>query len=226
MTGAAGASRRPVLPPRDAAGVVVLRDGRRGPEVLLGRRSRRARFMPSVYVFPGGGLDPLDRRASGFLEPLARPQGPVDAATRRRLAALARCALREVWEETGLLLGRPGRPEGAADDLAGPWRPFAEAGLTPAFEGLSLVARAITPARSPIRFHTRFFLLDGLEPTPAGQGDGELEDVGFVPTAEALDRPMSSVTALVLAECMARRRDPARPSRLFAWRLGETPIYR
>lgn len=209
--------------PRDAAGVVVLRSGRRGPEVLLGRRSRRARFMPGVYVFPGGGLDPLDRQASGFPEPLAPPQGAVDAATRRKLAALARCALREVREETGLLLGRPQRQSAG---VAPAWRPFLEAGLAPAFEGLSLAARAITPARSPIRFHTRFFLLDGVEPVPAGAGDGELEDIGFVPTGAALELPMSSVTALVLAECMARRRDPARPARLFAWRLGETPIYR
>lgn len=220
--------------PRDAAGVVVLRRGRRGPEVLLGRRSRRARFMPGVYVFPGGGLDPLDRRPSGFPEPLPQPQGAVDAATRRKLAALARCALREVREETGLLLGRPLRlPAGAgpadgagAAAVAPAWLPFLEAGLAPAFEGLSLAARAITPAGSPIRFHTRFFLLDGLEPVPAGAGDGELEDIGFVPTAEALGLPMSSVTALVLAQCMARRRDPERPARLFAWRLGETPLYR
>jgi 8-oxo-dGTP pyrophosphatase MutT (NUDIX family) len=226
----AAAAKRAVAAPRDAAGVVVLRDGPRGPEVLLGCRSARARFMPGVYVFPGGRLDPLDRRASGFEEALAPPVGAVDGATRRKLAALARCALREVWEETGLLLGRRGAPRtDLPPDLApspSPWPIFAEAGLAPAFEGLRLAARAITPAVSPVRYHTRFFLLEGLEPTRAGSGDGELADVGFVPTAEALQRPMSSVTALVLAECMARRRDPARPSRLFAWRLGEAPIYR
>ncbi|SMF20758.1 hypothetical protein SAMN06265365_104250 [Tistlia consotensis] len=206
----------------------MLRDGRHGAEVLLGRRSRQARFMPSVYVFPGGRLDPLDARASGFAEPLARPSGAVDGATRRRFAALARCALREVWEETGLLLGLAAGPAGGpvSDPVAACWRPFVEAGLTPAFGRLGLAARAITPAVSPIRFHTRFFLLVGLEPTPSGRGDGELDDVGFVPTAEVLGLPMSSVTALVLAECMARRRDPERPSRLFAWRDGEIPIYR
>lgn len=239
---ATAAKRRSAVVPRDAAGVVVLRDGPRGPEVLLGCRSARARFMPGVYVFPGGRLDPLDRRASGFQEALELPTGAVDGATRSKLAALARCALREVWEETGMLLGRPGAPRlGPAtappparspvappisSPVSSPWPAFAKAGLAPAFDGLRLAARAITPAVSPIRYHTRFFLLQGVEPTRAGSGDGELADIGFVPTAEALQRPMSSVTALVLAECMARRRDPARPSRLFAWRLGEAPIYR
>ncbi len=216
----------PAVRPRDAAGVVVLRQGPRGPEVLLGRRSRRARFMPGVYVFPGGGLDPDDRRASGFEERFATPLGAVDAATRRRHAALVRCAVREVLEETGLLLGVPAESGPAPQAPLPPWRPFDRQGLRPAFERLRLAARAITPARSPIRFHTRFFLLDGLEPTAAGPGDGELDDVGFVPTAEALDLPMAGITALVLAEAMAGRRDPARPARLFAWRSGEIPIYR
>ena len=203
---------------------MVLRRGARGAEVLLGRRSSRARFMPGVYVFPGGCLDPADRQASGFEEALPVPHGAVDAATRRNLAALARCALREVWEETGLLLGAPGR---LPPTVASPaWQSFHEAGLLPAFGTLRLAARAITPTRSPIRFHTRFFLLDGLEPVAGGSGDGELEDIGFVPTAEALALPMSSVTALVLAECMAARRQPARPSRLFAWLAADIPRYR
>lgn len=46
--------------PRDAASLVLLRDGANGPEVLMGRRSLSARFMPGVYVFPGGVVETGD----------------------------------------------------------------------------------------------------------------------------------------------------------------------
>ena len=191
----------------------------------MGRRHRASRFMPSVYVFPGGRLEADDRRPSGFPErlsspassPLSSPWGGVDGMTRRCLARFARAAIRETYEETGLLLGHPDAPPRAGvgePKVSGVWQAFARAGLAPAFSALDLVARAITPAGAPRRFHTRFFLADGAAAQGRLRGDGELEDLRWVPLAEVSALPLpAEVTGLVLREALAHRALAAGPRR-------------
>ena len=205
-----------------------------GAEVLLGRRSDRSRFMPGIYVFPGGRVGPEDRQPSGFAEPLPDPPPGLDRATRQRLPVFARAALRETYEETGLLLGaaevasapspRLGTPGsglgGSGLGSAAPWKAFAAAGVDPGFADMRLVARAITPANSPVRFHTRFFLAEGT--TAAGEiaGDGELEDIHWAPIENLPELPMAAITHLVLEEALAHRAGaggPGRPAPLFHW---------
>jgi hypothetical protein len=101
-------------------------------------------------------------------------------------------------------LGRPAQAARATPN-APAWSAYAEAGLDPAFAELRLVARAITPAKRPIRFHTRFFLAAGQEDlTAAGSGDGELEDVGWYAVEAALGAlPTPGITEKVLAEALA-----------------------
>ncbi len=178
--------------------------------------------MPSVYVVPGGGLSAVDRESSGFPEPVDRPLGNLDVATCRDLLPFARAALRESFEETGALLGNPissasepaddaSRSEEAEKALAPHWQAYRKSSLRPAFERLRLVARAITPAGSPIRFHTRFFMADGSGLCWAGTGDGELEDIGWCPVEQALDRPLPEITRLVIGEALRAWRDPVQP---------------
>lgn len=210
--------------PADAAGLVLIRGPARTAEVLLGRRAKFMRFMPGVYAFPGGRVDPADRQTSGFDETLALPPAGIDQATRRRLVVFARAALRETFEETGLLVAHdaPAQPpapavNGTADDV---WRAFAAAALEPAFSTLRLVARAVTPSRSPIRFHTRFFRAEGDDVAGTIAGSGELEDLRWVPAHETGDLPMSEVTRLVLSEALAHRTldsSSERPAALFRW---------
>ena len=202
--------------PRDAASIILLRRQGRGLAVLTGQRGATAKFMPGRYVFPGGVLAPPDSRASGFSEDLpAQPQG-LGAATERRLAAFARAALRELYEETGLLLGSPA-PEGATGPSGGCWQAYERAGLRPAFSALRLVARAITPSSAPLRFHTRFFLADGDLAEGALGGDGELENLGWRPFAEFARLPSAEISRLVLAEARVHRTQPARPAARFFW---------
>ena len=92
-------TRKPVVRPRDAASLILLRGNGHNLEVLAGRRPMHVKFMPGVHVFPGGAIDPPDRVAWG-VEAGSNELGP-------RLACSARAALRETWEEVGVLVGRP-----------------------------------------------------------------------------------------------------------------------
>jgi 8-oxo-dGTP pyrophosphatase MutT (NUDIX family) len=175
--------------PRPAASVLLIRPGRAtAVEVFLIRRARDMRFLGGYYAFPGGKVDLADRGHDA----LARARGlSSDAAARAigdpadEVPALAywHAAVREVFEETGMLLardadGRPvaaGRPDIArrlethrralvrgdrsftAMLAAEAW--FAD--LAP----LAYLAHFVTPPASPIRFSARFFLC----PVPPGQ---------------------------------------------------------
>lgn len=191
---------------RDAATVIVLRrEGGDPPRVLMGQRGEGAAFMPSKYVFPGGALDPDDWNV-----PLAAPLPALDVA---RLeddapsgigAALAAAALRELWEETGLVLGQPGHWPG---EVPPDWQAFADLGFAPSAADLRFVFRAITPPGRPRRFDARFFLID------AGAIHGDLDDFSracdelshlhWVPLPEARALNLPFITEVVLAEIAA-----------------------
>lgn len=198
------AAPRPDLPIRDAATVLMVRQGAAGPAVLMGQRGAAAAFMPSKFVFPGGAVDAGDGAV-----PFA---APLNAACAARLAdggtcppaALAGAAIRELWEETGLRLGRPGTwPEGAAPD----WTGFAETGLVPDASPLHFVFRAITPPGRPRRFDARFFLADASaicgDPDDFGRATDELSFLHWVPLAEARKLDLPFITEVVLAEVAA-----------------------
>ena len=200
--------------PARAAGLVLLRRTAPGSadtfEVLLGRRHRRSRFMPNVYVFPGGRIDDADDQPSGFAENLPSAPG-LSSVEEHKLTVFARGALRETFEETGLLVAPADAPSATVKpQTRGVWAAYSEAGLVPAFTALSLIARAITPADYPIRFDTYFFTADGAMAHGDLAGDGELEDVGWVPVGSAPALPMAKVTRLILQEALARQGDPAK----------------
>ena len=159
--------------------------------------------MPGRFVFPGGVVEPEDVPPASERGLAAPPEG-IDGPTRRSLATFARAALREAYEESGLLIGRPAGPRGRSG-AASLWQIYGEQGLEPAPESLRLFARAITPSSYPIRFHARFFLA----PEALIQGEplshGELEEVGWLPLRSLGDRPMPSVTRLVLRQALVWR---------------------
>ena len=171
--------------PRDAATLVLARGRGRDVEVLLGRREPRDRFMPDVYVFPGGRVEPSDaaQPAVSELRPCVAARLARSAANPARARALAVAAVRETFEETGLLLGdRDSR------------------GVRPALAKLDFVARAITPALNPIRYHARFFLADGERLDGGLRSNGELLDLAWVAIPKALELNIIDVTEFVLRE--------------------------
>lgn len=203
--------RRPARP-RDAASLVLLRGPRDAPQVLLGRRPMSVRFMPGIYVFPGGSLErddhavdtPFDLRP----DVLARVGRRCGAA---RARALAWTAIRETWEETGILLGRNStavaRPANRRDCAA--HDAFTRQGLAPDLSALDYIARAITPTRSPIRFNTRFFLASGEAVGEPAAETFELEDIRWRDLRAGLhDLPMMDVQHFVLEIAQDHWRDP------------------
>src|SRR5712691_5911065 len=96
----------PYVRPKDAATLILVDRSGRVPKVLLGKRHARHKFMPGKFVFPGGRVDPADKRM-----PVARALDPnAQAHLMKRLRrpnaakarALALAAIRETFEETGL----------------------------------------------------------------------------------------------------------------------------
>jgi 8-oxo-dGTP pyrophosphatase MutT (NUDIX family) len=190
--------RGTAVAPRDASSLILMRVGGDVPSVLLGRRSTAARFMPGYYVFPGGRVGPEDRLQSRTNEKGSR--GNSDHAL-----LLKRAAIRETFEETGLLLGHPVLH--TRDRLTrSPLERACEAqGLDPAIDALKYIGRAITPRESPIRFNTRFFVADGELAHGELASNGELDDLGWRPIEECRFLAMADVTRFMLEHAMRCR---------------------
>lgn len=211
----------PPIRPRDAATLIVTREGSDGPEVLMGRRGRKARFIPDAYVFPGGKIDHADREAAPAADlPGHLPAHMAVRGQQQTARSLAMTAVRETWEETGLLLARPGDPGWIEH---GTWRAMREHGHAPDLSSLDYIGRAITSPFSKIRFHARFFIADAQEFRGELGGSGELSDLHFTPIERALaELPIVDVTEFMLNEVMRlwrERPDPHRARPLFAYRL-------
>ncbi len=199
---------------RNAATVVLIRRDGDAPRVLMGQRGRKAAFMPSKFVFPGGAIDPQDRdvvpaRAlpAHELEKLARRADP-DLGP-----VLALTAIRELWEEAGLALGVP---VGSAPPVApSEWESFFAAGHRPNAEALRFVFRAITPPGRPRRFDARFFVADAgalaCDPDDFGLAADELSHISWLTVGEARGLDLPFITEVVLAEVEARLRAPDTP---------------
>lgn len=196
--------------PKSAATVMIIRRDAKKPRVLMGKRHGGHSFMPDRWVFPGGRIDRADYRAP-FATDL-RPE--VSGVFERWLPAgkgraLALAAVRETWEEAGLLLAVPA----PARPAAGPWREFVAQGMLADLEAMDVVARAITPPAVGKRFDTWFLTADAerLSSLERQADCGELEEIAWVDFDEAMALPLPTVTRMMIKEAVARMEDPSRP---------------
>jgi 8-oxo-dGTP pyrophosphatase MutT (NUDIX family) len=191
--------------PRHASTVVVLRPGDGLPgglEVYLLRRHVDMAFAAGMYVFPGGGVDKRDFDAEvGWVGPApaewARLLGSDEAFAR----ALVCAAVRETFEESGVLLAGPTEQTVVADTTGADWEAdrhalearelpltelLARRGLRLRTDLLRLWGSWVTPVFEPRRFHARFFVAE----LPAGQVtrdvSTESDEVVWLPVREAV----------------------------------------
>lgn len=203
-----------VLRPKDAATLVIVKRDADMPRVLMGQRHGNMAFMANKYVFPGGRIDPADMRIS--VSSQLRPHVAARAghgSTPARARGLALAAIRETFEETGILIGE--RSENVPRTRAPAWKKFFEHKVMPRLDNLEIIARAVTPPNRTRRFDARFFMVD------ASAIVHELEELDneelLTPAwltlneARALDLP--SITRTVLDEVEARVSEGADPSR-------------
>jgi 8-oxo-dGTP pyrophosphatase MutT (NUDIX family) len=184
--------------PKDAATLIIYRfNNNKKVEVLMGERHRKHKFLPQRYVFPGGRVDRQDSRVRSATNLRSEVE---ELLTRRvtpaRARALAAAAIRETFEESGLIIGKsdvePYRP------VPKNWKTFFDKGFAPCFKNLNYIARAVTPPWRPIRFNARFFMIE--EEFVEGKlgGDGELLDLMFVPLLETKNLELPLITTRVL----------------------------
>jgi 8-oxo-dGTP pyrophosphatase MutT (NUDIX family) len=192
--------------PKDAATLILVDRSGPTPKVLLGKRHARHKFMPGKFVFPGGRVDTADRYM-----PVVRP---LDPATQFRLMkrvarpstlkanSFALAAIRETFEETGLLLGVAAREIPAVPK--GPWEAFAEANILPDLQSLYFIGRAITPPGRTRRFDARFFALDATAIAHRIEGvtgpEAELVELVWMSLIEAKQLELPAVTSVMLDE--------------------------
>jgi 8-oxo-dGTP pyrophosphatase MutT (NUDIX family) len=211
MARTARASTAPAPRPRDAATLILIDRSGKVPKVLLGKRHGGHAFMPDKFVFPGGRVEPHDRHVpvAGKLDPHVEEKlmRHVVRPSPDKARALAVAAIREVFEETGLLVGR--KIEAVTRVPAdGPVDAFAAAGVRPDLSQLHLIARAITPPGRPRRFDARFFAADAQLIVHRVDGvvhrDAELVELTWLPIEAARELDIPPVTKRVLSELEAR----------------------
>jgi len=196
--------------PRLAASILLVRGAPGAEEILVGLRSSRHDFMPDVYVFPGGRVDPGDSRVPAVDTLNPRTKAILEEAmptSRARACVLA--AIRETWEETGFIIGEPEgyRPYSGAHPS---WISFSKAGLAPDLSEIHVIARAVTPPYRPKRFDTWFFMTR-LSDTQAARDfadSDELLDTKWVSLKDAKTLKMHAITQMmidVLAQYLAEK---------------------
>ncbi|MFN0193403.1 MAG: NUDIX hydrolase [Aestuariivirga sp.] len=178
-----------VQKPADSATLILVRRDGGSARVLMGQRHRSHAFMPNKYVFPGGRLDAADCRAAfaGDLDESTLSkltQRMRGRASIHKARGLAQAAVRETFEEAGLLIGRR-TPEELPD-----------------LSQLIFFMRAITPPGRTRRFDSRFFVAPaevvGNLDQPIHNGSEELSEIHWVSLAEAfaLDLPLITIDVL------------------------------
>jgi 8-oxo-dGTP pyrophosphatase MutT (NUDIX family) len=199
--------------PRDAATVALVRDSPSGLEIYALRRQRTMAFGAGMYVFPGGSVDPRDAEVSiGWVGPEPAYWAEVLTAPEGLARALVCAAVRETFEESGVLLAGPDEHSVVVDTSGDDWESDRRAlvarelsfadflfrrGLAVRADLLRPWAHWITPALEPKRFDTRFFVAA----MPVGQltrefGE-EADEVEWVAPASAIARWMDGAMRMM-----------------------------
>lgn len=196
----------PKLTPRAAATLIFLDRAGEMPKVLLGRRHDNHKFMPGKFVFPGGRIEAgdflmpaLQDLSEAAVEKLGKHVGTKPIKPR----SLALAALRETFEETGIIFGGKA-PVPAGRSVPSGWADYVAHGYLPDLSALQFIGRAITPPGRPKRFDSRFFTVDAAHISHQVEGvvteTSELVELVWCPIGEASKLGIPIITAVILEE--------------------------
>ncbi len=200
------------MEPRDAATLVIVDRVKGVPRVLMGQRRLDQVFMPGKFVFPGGRVDLGDgtTESADELRPIELAKLLLDmkgTPSQIRARALAMAAIRETFEEAGVIIGAPAEPPPKPVDIPG-WGDFFACGYRPKLSSLAMFARAITPPGRPRRYDTRFFYISADEISHQIEiSDGELSKLHWLTIEEARSLDLPSITRRILVDLMDFLRD-------------------
>jgi 8-oxo-dGTP pyrophosphatase MutT (NUDIX family) len=203
--------------PRDAATLILYRLDADQPRILMGCRSAGHDFMPDKYVFPGGRVVEEDVLAPTLTELLPDQDEVLRLDAQRLPRAYPLTAIREMFEETGLIVGKPSEP---MRDVPASWTDYYAQGVAPCLLPFTFVGRAITPPMRHKRFDARFFMAnatDALIDDRAPVDGRELADLRWFTLKEAGELDLPNVTRFVISEVEARlvREEALRPFHLY-----------
>jgi len=227
--------KTPAVRPKDAATLILVRHDDTQPRILMGKRHADHKFMPNKYVFPGGRVDLADSRIKPAkdLTPAVQRQ-LMDRmrgnATLARARSYALAAVRETFEETGLVVGA--RNQGTAPrSRHSDWNAYFQQGALPDLSKFRMIARAITPPYRNRRFDTRFFMGDAStilsDMHDTAGASGELLDLHWLTIDEARDVDLPNITRMVISEIEERLKAPRQAARRpvpFVYFRGAKPI--
>lgn len=191
--------------PLDAATLIIVRNDAEVPRFIMGKRHEDSKFMPGKFVFPGGRVDFCDSRVRPIsdLHPLVertllnKMRGRPSIL---RARAMAMAAVRETFEEVGLVVGQANDNRFATKSPA--WQAFADTGFAPSLENVRFLARAITPPGRPRRFDTRFLVVDAKEVAnidkPVNVDSDELLECHWVSFADSEKLDLPFITRRIL----------------------------
>ena len=188
--------------PKDSSSLIILKRSKNEVQILMGKRGKKAVFS-NAYVFAGGKVDPEDS--------LPKPATELDSDIIKRISSdplksksFAMAAIREAYEETGLLLGIPGDLGETGNST---WDEIRSRNLAPNLKKMHYVGHAITPATKAVRFNARFFYTWEDDMVGKLAGSGELSDLSFLSLYDALSLPMVDVTEFMIGEMIKREKD-------------------
>ncbi len=190
--------------PHDAATLIIVQQAEE-PRILLGKRSMKHKFMPGKFVFPGGRLDYVDQRIKVPCELTDTVLTRLRRETRSnvsdaKLRGLALAAIRETFEETGLVVGRSSTDMVRTTNNS--WSQYFSHGVIPPLEDMDFIARAITPPYRSRRFDTRFFMVHDStiqsDPSQVSSASGELLDLHWLTLDEARQTDLPAITRMVI----------------------------
>ncbi|HEY2690215.1 MAG TPA: NUDIX hydrolase [Streptosporangiaceae bacterium] len=220
------AGRRPPVTPRDAATVMLLRPADPGLEVYMLRRKSSMAFAPGAFVFPGGSVDARDADPQiAWAGPDPAAWGQIFDMSPELACALVCAAVRETFEESGVLLAGPSADSVVADTTGADWEEdrhalisrslslaemLARRGLVLRSDLLRPWSRWITPVVEERRFDARFFAAALPHQQRTRDVGGEAAEVAWVRPDDAIAAgrrkeivlwPPTAVTLAELAGC-------------------------